>query len=407
MTQPGPSGSGAAVAFTDAVPDAVPDPVPPAGAGRTPRRAARWALVVAIVLGAAALLTWGGQPPRSSAPYHPANPTYNGAQALAHVLAGQGVDVVVAEGEAALSRATIDADTTVLVTDTGDLREPTIAGLGRLARPAERLVLVRPDRRVVRALAPTVAQRDIARSAELAAGGCSTADVHPDERLTRSQTEYADTRGTGCFVTDGYAVHLTTSGPGLAHVVLVGSTDLVTNERIGQADNAAVILRTLGHSTRLVWYVPDLLDVPPTAAQQDESFTPPWWGSMILLGCFALGAVFLWQGRRFGRLVVEPLPVVVRAIETTESRGRLYRKAHDSARSAAILRAATRRRATAYLGMPLATPPGALAEAVSAVTGRPVAEVGWLLDGPPATTDNDLLGLAATLAALEKEIRRS
>ena len=39
----------------------------------------------------------------------------------------------------------------------------------------------------------------------------------------------------------------------------------------------------------------------------------------------------LWRGRRLGRLVVEPLPVVVQAVESTESRGRLYRRARDRA----------------------------------------------------------------------------
>ena len=56
--------------------------------------------------------------------------------------------------------------------------------------------------------------------------------------------------------------------------------------------------------------------------------------------CCSLAAVVLLalaRGRRLGRLVREPLPVVVRAIETTESRGRLYRRAGD--------RAARRRRA--------------------------------------------------------------
>ena len=44
--------------------------------------------------------------------------------------------------------------------------------------------------------------------------------------------------------------------------------------------------------------------------------------------------------RRLGRLVREPLPVVVRAVETTERRGRLYRRAGDRARAAAVLRLA-------------------------------------------------------------------
>ena len=46
-------------------------------------------------------------------------------------------------------------------------------------------------------------------------------------------------------------------------------------------------------------------------------------------------ALLLWRVRRLGPLVTEPLPVIVKAIETARSRGRLYRKAGDRAHAAA------------------------------------------------------------------------
>src|SRR5690606_41722785 len=45
-----------------------------------------------------------------------------------------------------------------------------------------------------------------------------------------------------------------------------------------------------------------------------------------------------WQGRRLGPLVTEPLPVVVRASETVEGRGRLYRSRRARDRAAEALR---------------------------------------------------------------------
>ena len=135
---------------------------------------------------------------------------------------------------------------------------------------------------------------------------------------------------------------------------------------------------------------------------------------MLALGGVAFLGLVLWRGRRFGRLVPEPLPVVVRAVETTESRGRLYRRARDASRAGATLQQATRVRLADYLGLPRPGPSissrgadQALVSAVSAATGRPVGEVGALLLGPPPTQDDHLLGLAAELAALEKEVRRS
>ena len=67
---------------------------------------------------------------------------------------------------------------------------------------------------------------------------------------------------------------------------------------------------------------------------------------MILLLLVFLAAAF-WRGRRLGPLVVENLPVVVRASETMEGRARLYQKssarlhALDALRIGAIQRLAT------------------------------------------------------------------
>jgi hypothetical protein len=104
----------------------------------------------------------------------------------------------------------------------------------------------------------------------------------------------------------------------------------------------------------------------------------------------------------------------VRAVETTESRGRLYRRARDAARAGATLQLASRTRLADYLGLPRPSPwissrgtDQALVSAVAAASGRRVDEVGALLLGPPPDRDDHLLGLAAELAALEKEVRRS
>ncbi len=386
------------------------DPAGPApGPGR--RRAPRWVLAVAglvLLLLAAAALTFLRPSGPSTQSLHPANPGINGAQAVARVLQQQGVTVVVAEGEAALRASAPDLNTTILVSNTAQLREQTVRSLGSIAERAERLVLVTPDRPVVRQLLPAVGMRSETRQDPNLVSGCAGTDVRQGERLSRSQWAYQDPRAAErCFVVDNYAVYLRTTTTRLREVVLVGSRDVLENSRVTQLDNAAVALRTLGHSARVVWYVPDIDDVPALAAAQDEPLAPVWWEPMVLLLAFVVGGLAWWRGRRFGRLVTEPLPVVVRAAETTESRGRMYRKARDTRRAAAVLRDATRRRLAAYLGVPGGIDPERLVEAVSAATGRPVDQVRHLLTGGTPPTDADLLDLAATLAALEKEIRRS
>jgi len=380
----------------------------------------RWVLVAvlaAAVVAVAFLFVSQGPGPASSAPLDPRNPTANGAQALARVLEAQGVRVVVARGEAELERAGVDADTTVVVTRTAPLAESTTKGLARLASRAERLVLVAPDRGILRYLAPEVTVTEARRAAQdLVATDCGTSDVKPGETLSRSQVEYTSSLAdAACFTHDGASVYLSLARRGVTPpMVLLGSTSMPANDQITDASNAAVMLRALGHSGRVVWYVPSREDVPAGDDVGLGSLVPRWLGPVLALGGFAFLGLVLWRGRRFGRLVPEPLPVVVRAVETTESRGRLYRRARDASRAGATLQGATRTRLADYLGLPRPNPSissrgadQALVSAVSAATGRQVGEVGALLLGPPPTRDDHLLGLAAELAALEKEVRRS
>ena len=380
----------------------------------------RWVLVAvlaAAVVAVAFLFVSQGPGPASSAPLDPRNPTANGAQALARVLESQGVRVVVARGEAELERAGVDADTTVVVTRTAPLAESTTKGLARLASRAERLVLVAPDRGILRYLAPEVTVTEARRAAQdLVATDCGTSDVKPGETLSRSQVEYTSSLAdAACFTHDRASVYLSLARRGVTPpMVLLGSTSMPANDQITDASNAAVMLRVLGHSGRVVWYVPSREDVPAGDDAGLGSLVPRWLGPVLALGGFAFLGLVLWRGRRFGRLVPEPLPVVVRAVETTESRGRLYRRARDASRAGATLQQATRSRLADYLGLPRPNPtilsPGAdqaLVTAVAAASGRRVDEVGALLLGPPPARDDHLLGLAAELAALEKEVRRS
>jgi hypothetical protein len=114
----------------------------------------------------------------------------------------------------------------------------------------------------------------------------------------------------------------------------------------------------------------------------------------------------LWRGRRLGRLVTEPLPVVVRAVETTESRGRMYRRSRDRDRALSVLQLATRRRLASYLGLSVSSPTSSVAAAAAAVSGRTYHDVLDLLTSSSVADDSSLLERANTLAAIEKEVRQ-
>ena len=217
-------------------------------------------------------------------------------------------------------------------------------------------------------------------------------------------TEY-DTE-VGCFAGEHGSL-LAVPRDGLT---FLGAADLLTNDQVLRADNAAVALRLLGQRDRLVWYVPDAADLVGDDGVTLSTLLPRW----IFPGLWVLGAavvaLLLWRVRRLGPLVTEPLPVTVKAIETAHSRGRLYRKSGDRAHAARALRRAARATVAERLHLPgtATADQVALVRDVSRHLGRPLEQVHALLadDGPIPQTDPDLIALANDLAALQREVRR-
>jgi len=187
-------------------------------------------------------------------------------------------------------------------------------------------------------------------------------------------------------------------------VTLLGDESLITNGAILNSDNAAIALHLFGHTDRLVWYIPSLADIA-AADSTSRSISPAWFQPGLALGTSAVVLLCLWRGRRLGRLVTEPLPVIVRAVETTESRGRMYRRSRDRTRALAVLQQATRRRLASYLGLPASSTISSVAAASAAVSGRDHHDVLHLLDSPATHDDSSLLETANNLVALEKEVR--
>jgi hypothetical protein len=117
--------------------------------------------------------------------------------------------------------------------------------------------------------------------------------------------------------------------------------------------------------------------------------------------------VALWKGRRPGPLVAEELPVVVRASETVEGRGRLYRSRRARDRAAAALRTATVQRLLPRLGLGPGAPAPAVVATVAQRCGADAGFVSYHLFGPPPATDHDLLQLARALDDIERQVTRT
>jgi len=128
------------------------------------------------------------------------------------------------------------------------------------------------------------------------------------------------------------------------------------------------------------------------------------WATLQLF--IALVVLALWRARRLGRPVVEPLPVVVRAAETVEGRGRLLHAARARGAAAASLRAAAIRRLSQVLRLGPDEDPDSITELVTERTRAPAGEVNALLYGGEPPDDAALVRLAQDLPRLETTLKR-
>ena len=362
-------------------------------AGTRNRRVVGLVVLAALVLVALALLT------RDRAEFpgslDPRNPQASGAQAVARVLADHGVDVTVVRGQDALLHQPVDGRTEVVVTNPAELGPSTLRRLRAHTRGAGAVALVGQAQVLG-------AQLDLETG--LVPTGARPADC--DEALVRRlvvRTYGGEGLHTeGCFGRPGTAVLARSDG-----LWLLASPASISNRHVLERDNAALALRLLGQHERLVWYVADSTDLASGEGLSLSRLLPPWLAPSAILLVFGVLALMLLRGRRLGPLVTEPLPVVVRAVESTLARGRLYRRTGDREHAAAILVAATRRRITETLGLPPRTRVEAVADAAAARTGRDPRLVRELLSTTTAPTNARLADLGSRLIELENEVQRS
>jgi hypothetical protein len=353
-------------------------------------------LVVAGGIVAVLLSAWLDRNDRSyAAPLDPGNPDGNGAQAVARVLDGQGVDVEIVRSAASFERASADASTTILVTSTGDLGRSTTSRLLQ-HQGAAGLVVVAPSPLLLRQLG--VVQYPVTADPH----GPVAADCPAYDGLVARVASGQAYRTSGCF-RDPQGVFLAQPRPDLT---LLGAPALLTNDEVLEGDNAAVALRLLGQRPHLVWYVPSLDDLGGADGVSLGSLLPDWLAPGLWL-LVAVGiASIAWRGRRLGPPAREPLPVEIKAVETTRNLGRLYRRAGDRRHAAEALRSAARARLAERLHLPRRVAPARLVDDVAARTGRAASEVDALI-GPtafPPGDDRELASLAQRLTELDREV---
>ncbi|WP_426562291.1 DUF4350 domain-containing protein [Angustibacter sp. McL0619] len=386
------------------------------------RRGWRFPAMLAAVLVAAVGLSLLLLRPSSGARLDPASAAPDGSLALVHVLRDHGVDVRVRHRFADVSRDVGQASGPVGVV----VARPDLLGVGRAADLRRLTQDGRSDLVVVAAGNDVLADLDLPYGSGPAA---ETGLLHPAcgaalptragtayfDDLAYSRNDIAQTHGQTASC---YPVQRLPGQPAAAAYVeiafddgrittLLGSGTAMTNDRIGTDGNASLSVGALGRRAELVWWTPDPLDGAPQAEAPTINELLPdavRYGALQLV--VVLAVVIIWRARRFGRLVPEPLPVVVRAIETTRGRAQLYRRARARGRAAQVLRVAAVRRLATRTGLARTADVSAVAAAVATATGRPADQVEDLLVGPDPADDATLVRLARDLDALEKEVHR-
>ncbi len=378
--------------------------------GRTLRRSVFWVVIALVLL----LIAIAGLGLRGSAVagdrLSPTNAAPAGSKALVEVLRSQGVDVEFTESLEATEDAVGDYDQTTLLIFDPDLIL-TDFKLREAAKLAEHVVIVDPNSDELRQLAPEV---------EVAGAVLQGLDADCDlPAADRAGEVSGGSRGYRLNDADADAVECFGSGNGVYSLIQVtnASTDqrttvlgipsILANDSITRAGNAALALNLLGEHETLVWYLPGIDDLDGTGAGAAAAATPPWLTPAIGLLMIAGLAAAIWRGRRLGPLVVENLPVTVRASETMLGRARLYERSGSRLRALDALRIGTLQRLARACGLSRHATVDEIIIAAAALSGRPSSEVRALLLEREPATDPELVQLSDELLVLERDVAKA
>jgi hypothetical protein len=371
--------------------------------GRVLRRSAFWiaGAVFAVVIVAIGLLFTGATTP--GLPLEAGNPAPGGAKALVEVLRDQGVEVEVVDSLDEARDAVDDPATTTLlfydasnILDAGQLAD--VYGL------AAGLVVIDPGFDQLDALTPDIAQGGSAD--DRLAADCSLPAATRAGTISGGGFGYRytgdDPSAIVCFPSGDDVSSLVQVPTATGTATVVGTVDAFSNDVIDENGNAALALGLLGGEQRLVWYLPTVDDLtsgtPPTLGE----LSPGWVIPVTALVLLTALAAAVWRGRRFGPLVIENLPVTVRANETMQGRARLYEKGGARLHALDSLRIGTVERLARLCGLPRVATVDDVIAAVAELTGGDEAVVRRvLLDAVPGS-DRELVRMSDDLLTLER-----
>ena len=225
------------------------------------------------------------------------------------------------------------------------------------------------------------------------------ADSGPDPKDGALYRVGASTQS--CFG-DGHTAYIVAVPRGRGTIISIGGANPLTNARLDDGDNAALVTDLLlAHGDTVTVMDPNragrgntpLIDLLPSRVVE---------AVLQLLVAFAIYA--LWRARRLGKPVVEPQPVAVAGSRLVEAVGRLYQRTGSAMQAAHDLRVDVRRLLVQRYGLPANAPAEAIAEVVAARTGLDRERVRWAVGDWPIQDEATLVQLAAELDAIRQEV---
>jgi hypothetical protein len=363
-----------------------------------------WLVIGLVVLLGGAGIAALHRPPANE-DLNPGAVSPNGTHALADILAGLGHQVLTATSVPAAIRAAAPGSTLVITSP----QYLSGADLSALANVQASVLLVQPNPASLRAIAAPVTLIGASEPVVVTAPACDlgaatlagTADMGGENLLLSQPT----TAVQQCYTS--------TSGPTLVQlqvrgrsVTVLGTGAPLTNGRIASAGNAALAINLLS-SHRIVWLVPAVVAVAAATRRGPRTFTSLLPLAVYLVTIQLAVTVLLaaaWRARRLGQLVAEPLPVVVRAAETTEGHGRLYQSRRARGQAAEAMRSGLLGRLERAVGLPHGAGRDAVVAAVAQRSAAGPPRLAELLYGPAPGSDRALVTLARDLDELEREV---
>jgi Domain of unknown function (DUF4350) len=365
-------------------------------------RTAHWIVLAVLVIAAIAVVGAYLTAPRPGGTMDPRSTSPDGARALVSLLREQGVDVIEADTVADVERAA-RPDSLVVIAQTfflsGNDQRRRLAGV-----PGDRL-LIAPGVRTREALAPDIRSG----TASTFGGGRPNCGLREAVQAGTAQFGTSNTyeAGTDVPLTRCYGGAVVRYRSQRRTVTVVGTADFMSNAGLLEQGNAALAMNLAGARSHVVWYAPQHFEGESTGGSSLLALIPDVVSWIVLQLCLVVVLLAVWRGRRVGPLVAEQLPVVVRASETVEGRGRLYRSRRARDRAADALRTAALHRLLPRLGLTPTAEPAAVVAAVTERSGADPAAVGDALFGPVPTTDADLVALAHQLDDIERQVAQS